>query len=78
MISFSHISHALYNERSAADKRVKCDVHFIVFNCPADSVNSEPHNWVCRFEVSKGATCSNVKKSYDTKKQALADGVLKP
>jgi hypothetical protein len=41
--------------RSSGDSRKRVDAYFVVFDCPPDADNPARHEWVCRFEVPRGA-----------------------
>ena len=57
MITAQIVERVAHDVRSSGEARKRVDAYFVVYKCPADSVNPSPkeHEWVCKFEVERGA-----------------------
>ncbi|MDO8414866.1 MAG: hypothetical protein Q7S87_01495 [Agitococcus sp.] len=55
---------------SSGDSRKRVDAYFVSYDCPPDKVNASRHEWVCRFEVARGA--SFTMQHFEDKVQAKA------
>ena len=57
MIQANYIDRGALNVRSSGDSRKRVDAYFVSYRCPPDDINPgpAPHEWICRFEVSRGA-----------------------
>ena len=55
MIKAKYIDRESVDVRSSGDQRKRVDAYFVAYDCPVDEINTTPHEWLCRFEVSRGA-----------------------
>ena len=56
---------------SGKGRRKRVDAYFVLYHCPADEYNlGGPHDWICRFEVPRGAPFRM--QDFDSKKAAMA------
>ena len=71
VIRVLNITRTALDVRSSGDRRKRVDAYFVAYWCPADEVNPDGgHEWICRFEVPRGAPFSPV--DYPSKKGARA------
>lgn len=72
MIQATHIDREAVDVRSSGDSRSRVDAYFVSFKCPPDKVNPQAgsHEWVCRFEVPRGAKFQM--QNFSTKADAKA------
>lgn len=71
MITATHISHTDLDTRGGKTKRKKVDAYFVAYQCPPDEINSTSHEWMCKFEVSRGSTF--VMQNFASKAEARAN-----
>lgn len=57
MITAHHIDREPLDARTSGKGRKRVDAYFVSYLCPSDAANpGGPHEWMCRFEVPRGAT----------------------
>ncbi len=70
MIIAKYIDREAMDVRTSGKTRRRVDAYFVSFSCPPDDVNSDHHEWMCRFEVPRGESfCMN---NFESKSAARA------
>lgn len=71
MIKARCIERSSLDVRSSGDRRKRVDAYFVCYDCPPDDANADRHEWVCKFEVERGAPFQM--RDFPTKSAARAE-----